>query len=107
MARKKKEYRELKVSSFYNYGSKISPMLRLQGLWLEDFGFKIGEPILVKCEDGKLIISLDHERALAKEKEQAFLDEEMAKIQKRYEIEKKRIYQQVVAEREGRYGEDV
>lgn len=61
MARNKKLYRKLKVSSFYNYGRKISPMLRLQGLWLNDYGFKIGEPVSVKCEDGKLIISLVNE----------------------------------------------
>lgn len=48
MARKKKEYRELKVSSFSNYGCKMAPMLRFQGQWLEAFGFQIGEPILVK-----------------------------------------------------------
>ena len=107
MARKIKEYRELKVGSFYNYGSKESPMLRLQGLWLEDFGFKAGDPVLVKCENGKLIISLDHDREVAKEREQAFLDEEMHKLQKRFEQEKKKIYQQVVAEREARYGVDV
>ncbi len=74
---------------------------------MQDFGFKIGDPVLVKCEDGKLIISVDHERALAKEKEQAYLDAEMRKLQKRFEQEKKKIYQQVVAEREGRYGTDV
>ena len=104
MARKMKAYRELKVGSFYNYGSKEAPMLRLQGLWMQDFGFKIGDPVLVKCEDGKLIISVDHDRAAAKEREQAYLDKEMHKLQKRFEQEKKKIYQQVVAEREVRYG---
>lgn len=107
MARKIKEYRELKVGSFYNYGSKESPMLRLQGLWMENFGFKIGDPVLVKCEDGKLIISVDRDRTAAEEKEQAYLDAEMKKLQKRFEQEKKKIYQQVVAEREARYGADV
>lgn len=103
MTRKRKDYRELKVSSFSNYGCKSAPMLRLQGLWLEELGFEIGDPILVKCEDEKLIITVDHERALAKEKEQAFLDEEMKKLNKRFEAEKKKLYQQIVAEREVRY----
>ena len=62
MVRKKKEFRELKVSSFSGYGYKTAPMLRLQGLWLEQCGFNIGDPILVKCEDGKLTITLDEER---------------------------------------------
>lgn len=61
MVRKKKEFRELKVSSFGGYGCKTAPMLRLQGLRLEQCGFNIGDPILVKCEDGKLTITFDEE----------------------------------------------
>lgn len=34
MTRKRKDYRELKVSSFSGYGYKSAPMLRIQGLWL-------------------------------------------------------------------------
>lgn len=104
MTRKRKEYRELKVSSFSGYGYKTAPMLRIQGLWLEELGFNVGEPILVKCEAGKLIITVDRDRALAKEKEQAYLDAEMKKLQKKFEAEKKKIYQQVVAERKEVYG---
>ena len=104
MTRKRKEYRELKVSSFSGYGYKTAPMLRIQGLWLEELGFNVGEPILVKCEDGKLIITVDQDRAIAKEKEQAYLDAEMKKLQKKFEAEKKKIYQQVVAERKEVYG---
>lgn len=79
-------------------------MLRIQGLWLEELGFNVGEPILVKCEDGKLVITVDRDRALAKEKEQAYLDAEMKKLQKKFEAEKKKIYQQVIAERKEVYG---
>ena len=104
MTRKRKEYRELKVSSFSGYGYKTAPMLRIQGLWLEELGFNVGEPILVKCEEGKLIITVDQDRAIAKEKEQAYLDAEMKKLQKKFEAEKKKIYQQVVAERKEAYG---
>lgn len=70
MTRKRKDYRELKVSSFSGYGYKSAPMLRIQGLWLEELGFNIGDPILVKCEDGKLIITVDHAREDAETKEQ-------------------------------------
>ena len=104
MARKRKAYRELKVSSISGYGYKLAPMLRLQGQWLEELGFKIGDPILVKCEDGKLIVTLDRARAKAEEREQELLTAEMAKLKKRYESEKRKIYQQIVAEREVRYG---
>ena len=86
MTRKRKDYRELKVSSFSGYGYKSAPMLRIQGLWLEELGFNIGDPILVKCEDGKLIITVDHAREDAETKEQAFLDEEMKKLQKKFEV---------------------
>ena len=103
MTRKRKDYRELKVSSFSGYGYKSAPMLRIQGLWLEELGFNIGDPILVKCEDGKLVITLDRERAQAEQEEQAILDEEMQKLKKRFEVEKKKLYQQIVAEREARY----
>ena len=41
MTRKRKDYRELKVSSFSGYGYKSAPMLRIQGLWLEELGFNI------------------------------------------------------------------
>ena len=68
MTRKRKDYRELKVSSFSGYGYKSAPMLRIQGLWLEELGFNIGDPILVKCEDGKLIITVDHAREDAETK---------------------------------------
>ena len=75
---KKKEYRSLKISSIWNYGSNPSPQLRLQGRWLEELGFQIGEAVLVKCEDGKLIITPDTMRAETESREKEFLDREMA-----------------------------
>lgn len=103
MARKRKDYRELTVSSVSGYGCKMAPMLRMQGQWLEELGFKIGNPILVKCEDGRLVVTLDSARAEAEEKEHEMLDEELKKLTKRFEAEKKKIYQQFVAERKERY----
>ena len=78
---KKKEYRSLKISSIWNYGSNPSPQLRLQGRWLEELGFQIGEAVLVKCEDGKLIITPDTMRAETESREKEFLDREMALLQ--------------------------
>ena len=80
---KKKEYRSLKISSIWNYGSNPSPQLRLQGRWLEELGFQIGEAVLVKCEDGKLIITPDTMRAETESREKEFLDREMALLQRR------------------------
>ena len=100
---KKKEYRSLKISSIWNYGSNPSPQLRLQGRWLEELGFQIGEAVLVKCEDGKLIITPDTMRAETESREKEFLDREMALLQKRFDAEKQKIRQHIVAEREAMY----
>lgn len=62
MARAKKEYRELTVSEAANYGRKTALMLRIQGLWFQELGFNIGEPVLVKCEEGKIVIMKDSTR---------------------------------------------
>lgn len=48
MTRKRKDYRELKVSSFSGYGYKSAPMLRIQGLWLEELGFNIGDGLSMR-----------------------------------------------------------
>ena len=65
MARAKKEYRELTVSEAANYGRKTAPMLRIQGLWFQELGFNIGEPVLVKCEEGKIVIMKDSTRKVS------------------------------------------
>ena len=103
MTRKKKDYRQLKMGSICGYEYKSTPMLRFQRQWLEELGFSIGEPILVKCEEGKLILTVDHERLVAEEQEQAFLDEEMKKLKRKFQVEKKKLYQQIVPEREVGY----
>ena len=52
MARAKKEYCELTVSEAYCYGRKTVPILRIQGLWFKEMEFIIGDPVMVKCEEG-------------------------------------------------------
>jgi hypothetical protein len=99
MARAKKDFRALTVSEATNYGRKTAPMLRIQGLWLQELGFNIGDPVLVKCEDGKLIITQDPERvALNRE-----LEEETKKLQAMFMVEKKKLEAKYVAERKERY----
>jgi antitoxin component of MazEF toxin-antitoxin module len=99
MARAKKDFRALTVSEATNYGRKTAPMLRIQGLWLQELGFNIGDPVLVKCEDGKLIITQDPERvALNRE-----LEEETKKLQAMFMVEKKKLEAKYVAERKARY----
>ena len=103
MARTKKEYRELTVSEATNYGRKTAPMLRIQGLWFQELGCNIGDPVLVKCEDGKLIIMHDTAREELIEAEKAFMEEETKKLQKKFLKEKKELRARFVAERQANY----
>ncbi len=104
MARARKEYRELTVSEATNYGRKTAPMLRIQGQWFQELGFNIGDPVLVKCEEGKLIIMTDTAMAELKKAEKAFMEEETKKLQARFREEKKALRTRFVAERRTDYG---
>lgn len=95
----RKEYRDLTVGDIYRNGKSV-PMLRVSGLWLEELGFKTGDFVRIKCEDGQLIITLNEEKA----EEEAFMAEEMKKLQKRYQKEKEEIHARFVAERKVGYG---
>ena len=56
-----KEYRELKVVEQSGYQYKPTPTITLKGQWLNELGFEVNQPITVKCESGKLIITLRDE----------------------------------------------
>ena len=99
----RKEYRDLTVGDIYRNGKSV-PMLRISGLWLEELGFKTGDFVRIKCEDGQLIISLNEEKAQEKAEEKAFMEEEMKKLQKRYQKEKEQIHARFVAEGKVGYG---
>lgn len=99
----RKDFRELTVSEATNYGRKTAPMLRIQGLWLQELGFNVGDPVLVKCEDGKLIITPDTSRAELIEAEKAFVEEETKKLQKKFLKEKRELHARFVAERKNGY----
>ncbi|MBQ7563262.1 MAG: SymE family type I addiction module toxin [Lachnospiraceae bacterium] len=97
-----KKTRSLKVYEKSDYRYRSIPMIRLCGKWLSDAGFSIGDYVSVSCEDGKLIITPDIERAKMKDAEVAFMEREMKSLQKRFEQEKKKLHLQFVAE-EGSY----
>ncbi len=99
---KKKEYRDLTVGDVYRNGKSV-PMLRVSGMWLEELGFKSGDFVRIKCEDGQLIISLNEEKAQQAAEEKAFMEEETRKLQKRFQKEKDEIHARFVAERKARY----
>jgi len=46
----------LTVSYYSNYNCKETPFIRLQGKWLEDAGFKIGDKIEVQEKLEELVI---------------------------------------------------
>lgn len=100
----RKDFRELTVSEATNYGRITAPMLRIQGLWLQELGFNAGDPVLVKCEDGKLIITPDTTKVELMEAEKAFMEEETKKLQERFLKEKKELHARFVAERRVEYG---
>ena len=68
---------KLKVCALSGHNYKPVPSIRLMGQWLEAAGFHIGDPVLVRCEDGKLIISLDAARAEMIEAEKAFMEKDV------------------------------
>ena len=97
----RKEYRDLTVG---DRNGKSVPMLRVSRLWLEELGFKTCDFVRIKCEDGQLIISLNEEKAQEKADEKVFMEEEMKKLEKRFQKEKKEIHARFVAEGKVGYG---
>lgn len=90
--------RSVKVYGQSGHKYRETPTIMLKGLWLKEAGFDIGDYISVTCEDGKIIITQDAERAAVKAAEAEFMEREMKVLQKRYEAEKVKIRAQMVAE---------
>ena len=98
-----KKSRSLKVLSQSGSKYRETPTIQLKGQWLKELGFNIGDYISISCENGKLIITPDAEKAAMKEAEAAFMEREMKSLNKRLAAEKKRLHAQYVAEREAQY----
>ena len=97
---KMKEYRNMTVSEMSGYRYKLTPAIRLSGQWLKSVGFDIGDKILVKCENGRLIITPDEARASLIDEEKTFMERETKKLHDRFLHE----HQMCVAEAAGGYG---
>ena len=100
-----KNKRNLKVVSQSGYRYTPTPTITLKGKWLSDIGFQIGDYVSIACEDGKIVITPDAEKAVLVKAEQEFMDREMKELQKRFQQEKERIHVQFVAENSASYGE--
>ncbi len=85
--------RSIKVYGRSGYKYQETPTIMLKEL-----GFDIGDYISVTCEDGRLVITPDAERAAVKAAEAELMEREMKALQKRYEAEKVKIPAQMVAE---------
>jgi len=96
--------RSMKVYGMSGYKYQQVPTVMLKGKWLEQLGFAIGDFVSVSCENGKIIITPDAEKAAMKEAEAAFMERELISLKKRFEAEKEKIHAQFVAEREAGYG---
>ena len=90
--------RSIKVYGQSGYKYQETPTIMLKGMWLKELGFDIGDYISVTCEDGRLVITPDAERAAIKASEAEYMEREMKALQKRYEAEKVKIRAQMVAE---------
>lgn len=90
--------RSIKVYGQSGYKYQETPTIMLKGMWLKELVFDIGDYISVTCEDGRLVITPDAERAAVKAAEAEYMEREMKALQKRYEAEKVKIRAQMVAE---------
>ena len=99
-----KKNRSMKVISQSGYKYRETPAIILKGLWLDQLNFHIGDYVSVSCEDGKIIITPDAEKASMKEAEAAFMEGELVSLKKRFDAEKEKIHAQFVAEQKVGYG---
>lgn len=53
----------IKVISQSGHNYKATPTIMLKGQWLKELGFDIGDYVSITCENGKLVITPDAERA--------------------------------------------
>lgn len=96
--------RSIKVygQSGYKYQETLTIMLK--GMWLRELGFEIGDYISVVCEDGKLIITPDAERAGLEKAEAEIMENERKVMQKRVKDKRRQLLEQRVAESQIEYG---
>ena len=80
----------MKVYEQSGYHYKSTPAIILKGLWLEEQNFEVGDYVSGSCENGKLIITPDVEKAAFVEAEAAFMEQETKKLQKEPEAEKQK-----------------
>lgn len=99
-----KKNRSLKVVSQSGHNYRDTPTITLKGLWLASAGFSIGDYVKVSCEDGRLVITPDTERAKMEKAEAEFMERETKALQRKFEQEKAKLHELFVAEQKVGYG---
>jgi hypothetical protein len=51
----RKHGKTLKVVSFPQHGGLV-PSIRVAGKWLDQFGFQLGDPVILTAAEGRLVI---------------------------------------------------
>ena len=77
---KNQKNRSMKVYSQNGRNYKATPTIILKGQWLEEMGFAIGDYISVSCENGKLVITPDTERAELEQMKADFMEKETTPV---------------------------
>lgn len=99
-----KKIRNYKVCRQSGYQYKSTPAILIRGQWLKELGFDIGDYVSVSCEDGRLVITPDAERAALEAAEAEYMAAETEKLQKKLREEREKIRLAYVAERSNAYG---
>ncbi len=73
--------RSIKVYGQSGYKYQETPTIVLKGKWLGEYGFYVGEYVSIRCEEGKLLITLDKERKNLESAKAIFLDKEIEALQ--------------------------
>ena len=100
---KNQKNRSMKVHSQSGRNYKATPTIILKGQWLQEMGFEIGDYISVSCENGKLIITPDVEKAAMEQAEAEFMEKEMKTLQKKFKKDKEQLHARFVAEGTAKY----
>ena len=95
--------RSMKVQSQSGHNYKATPTIICKGQLRQEMGFEIGDYSSVSCENGKLNITPDVEKAAMEQAEAEFMEKEMKKLQKKFRKEKEILHAQFVAEKAAEY----
>ena len=96
--------RSIKVYGQSGYKYQETPTIMLKGMWLKELGLEIGDYISVVCEDRRLIITPDTERAELEKAEAEIIENEKKIMQKRVKERRKELLERWVAESQIEYG---